>query len=288
MKNDVNVSDYIGQKFGHLTVNGEAPKTHDYSNRFLLRCDCGSVISEQPGRIIGGHKQTCGRKCKICRKMQSRPGNFSDCIGAKSGNLTVIGVEKEKISETREQTVLKCVCSCGNTINVLPYQFRNGVVKSCGRCRTIAGVRDGRSVENPGLYSVWQQMIARCENKNHKWYHRYGGRGITVCDEWQNYRNFEKWVNSTGGRPVGHSLDRINNDGPYSPENCRWSTQKEQTRNQSRTIIIEFNGKSQSLADWADELGIKWVTLHNRYVRDWSVERMLTEPVKKKPRTTEG
>lgn len=279
MKKHVNVSDYIGKRFGHLTVIGEAPKTHEYSNRFLLQCDCGNIICEQPSRIIVGHKQTCGRKCKICKKMQSRPGDFLDYVGKKSGELTVVGIVKESLGETRQQTMLRCICSCGNETNILPYQFKNGAIKSCGNCRTKAGIRDGRSLRNPKLYAVWNQMIERCENENQKWYHRYGGRGIKVCTEWHNYCNFEKWVESVGGKPERMSLDRIDNDKDYCPENCRWATQKEQTRNQSRTIVIEFNGKSQSLADWADELGIKWVTLHNRYVRGWSVERMLTEPV---------
>lgn len=279
MQEKLNIHDYIGKRFVHLTVIGEAPKTHDYSKRFLLQCDCGNIISEQPNRIISGHKKTCGRKCKLCKEMQSIPGDFEDYIGKKSGELTVTGVTIEHVNGTKQRTMLKCNCFCGNKKTVLPYQFRNGSVRSCGHCHTKAGVRDGRSLRNQKLYAIWRQMIDRCENKNNKWYHRYGGRGIKVCEEWHDYCNFEKWVESVGCKPKGTSLDRIDNDKDYCPENCRWATQKEQARNQSRTIMIEYNGKSQSLADWADELGIKWVTLHNRYVRGWSVERMLTEPI---------
>lgn len=282
MVKKVNIQDYVGKRFGSLTVIDESPKTHEHSNQFLLKCDCGNIISEQPNRVIGGHKKTCGRSCKFCKRAQGTKHDFSYFIGEKRGELTVIGIIEKETGETTKKTFLKCECSCGKEVNVLPYQFKGESVKSCGHLRAKAGVADGRSLRNPKLYAIWHQMIERCENKDHKWYYRYGGRGIMVCDEWKDYCNFEKWVESVGGKPDGTSIDRIDNDKGYYPENCRWATQRQQTRNQSRNIMIEFNGKNQSLADWADELGIKWVTLHNRYVRGWSVERMLTEPVHSK------
>lgn len=281
MKN-VDVSEFIGKRFGSLTVIGEASKTHKYSKRFLLRCDCGNIISEQPNRIIGGHKKTCGRSCPICKEMQGPQFDFSGYVGKKNNELTVVGlVSKGK------QTLLRCKCSCGSEVDVFPYQFKSGAVKSCGCLRNIFhDTPDGRS-SHP-LYKIWYQMMRRCYNEKASAYNRYGGRGITVCEEWHDFLAFLKWSDSVGGRPEGYTLDRINNDGPYSPENCRWATMRDQSRNKSDNIIIEYNGKSQTLTDWANELGIKQITFHNRYVRGWSIERMMTEPVHTKPNRIAG
>ncbi len=282
MKNVV-VSEYIGKRFGYLTVIGEAPKTHEYSKRFLLKCDCGNIISEQPNRVITGNKKTCGRKCTICRGLQGNHYDFSSYIGEKNNELTVIG-----IFDGKQQTMLRCKCSCGNETDVLPYQFKNGSVKSCGCLRnTIYNFEDGRS-SHP-LYGIWRQMMQRCYNKQSKAYYRYGGRGIYVCKEWHDFFKFVEWSDSVGGRPNGYTLDRKNNDGPYSPGNCRWATMHDQCRNKSDNIFIEYNGKKQTLEDWSRELKMNRATLQHRYVRGWSIERMMTEPVHTKPsKTAEG
>lgn len=270
------VSEYIGKRFGHLTVIGEAPKTHEYSNRFLLQCDCGKIISEQPNRVINGHKKTCGRNCKICKSLQGNYVDFSSYIGLKNNELTVIGIVCGN-----EQTMLRCRCSCGMETDVLPYQFRNGSVKSCGCLRnTIYNIEDGRS--GHPLYGIWRQMMQRCYNKHSKAYPRYGGRGIYVCNEWHDFFRFAEWSDSVGGRPEGYTLDRKNNDGPYSPENCRWATMHDQCRNKSDNIFIEYKGKRQTLEDWARELRMNRATLGHRYARGWDLERMMTEPVHKK------
>lgn len=125
-------------------------------------------------------------------------------------------------------------------------------------------------------------MMRRCYYEKTDAYYRYGGRGIYVCDEWHDFLNFAKWSDSVGGRPNGYTLDRINNDGPYSPENCRWATMHDQCRNKSDNVIIEYNGKSQALVDWADEIGIKKSALQHRYKRGWPIERMMTEPLHEK------
>lgn len=204
--------------------------------------------------------------------------DVTEYIGKKNNKLTVIGLAERKPND--DSWRLHCQCDCGRTIDVLPYQFKNGSVKSCGCLRnTIYATQDGRS-KHP-LYGIWRQMMQRCYNENSKVYKLYGGRGIFVCEEWHDFFNFVKWSESVGGRPDKYTIDRINNDGPYSPENCRWASMKTQNTNKSGNIVIQYNGKSQTLAEWAKELEIKWVTLHNRYVRGWSIERMMTEPVHK-------
>jgi len=128
-------------------------------------------------------------------------------------------------------------------------------------------------------YRSWQKMRARCLNTNHKHYSNYGGRGITICERWNDFRNF---FADMGERPEGMTLERIDNSKGYSPENCRWATRKEQQNNMRRNRILQLNGKSMNLTQWAEYLGIKRKTLEKRLnIFGWSVERALTTEVKR-------
>lgn len=275
---DYDMNSLIGKRFGHLTIIGKAHTDSPNTKRILLRCDCGCVFEEIPSRILSGHKISCG-KCKFRHSQPDRSSKFKNLVGEKSGRLTVIDVLP--INSERRSTVLLCECECGQTKEVLPYQFKNQSVKTCGRCNTKANVRDGRSLRHPNIYAVWQQMLARCENQTHKNYHYYGERGIKVCAEWHDYLIFEQWFLSNSNGANNLTIDRIDNDGDYAPSNCRLVTQDIQNRNTSRNVNITFNGKTQCLSDWARELNIPITAISHRYQRGWSVERMLTEPLHK-------
>lgn len=126
-------------------------------------------------------------------------------------------------------------------------------------------------------YRSWDAMVGRCYNKTDKKYKNYGGRGIVTCDEWLKFEGFYK---DMGDRPKGLTLDRIDSNKNYSKENCRWSTQKVQQNNRTNNRILEFNGKSQTVSEWADELQINYSTLANRInFLGWSVEKALLTPV---------
>jgi hypothetical protein len=139
-------------------------------------------------------------------------------------------------------------------------------------------------VRNPNtnrLYKIYECMKTRCYNHNRKNYDRYGGRGITVCDEWlNNYDAFCDWALSHGYNDK-LSIDRINNDGNYEPDNCRWATNMEQARNKSNNIWIEKDGIRQTAKDWCNQLGISYTTFINRLRRGWDYERALNTPIKK-------
>jgi hypothetical protein len=129
-------------------------------------------------------------------------------------------------------------------------------------------------------------MCRRCYYPKYERYHRYGGRGIKVCDEWLNsYDNFKKWALDNGydyDAPKGQcTLDRINNDGNYEPSNCRWATNKEQSNNNSRNVWITANGETHNLQQWANILGTTHATLRSRYRYGWSDERIINTPIKK-------
>jgi hypothetical protein len=126
------------------------------------------------------------------------------------------------------------------------------------------------------VWHAWQAMIQRCENPKDSAYKNYGGRGITVCNEWHE---FAKFIADMGMRPKGFQLDREDNDLGYSKGNCRWITAKQNLNNRRDNRIIEFEGNSRTIAQWADALGMNYRTLNNRLNRGWPVERALTEPV---------
>jgi len=130
--------------------------------------------------------------------------------------------------------------------------------------------------ERHPVYYIWSAMIQRCENPKNKRYKDYGGRGIKVCAEWHDPAVFIEWALASGWGK-GLTLDRIDNDKGYSPDNCRWATWKEQQRNKRNNHLITFNGKTQSLAAWAEEMGVKRHVLNNRInVLHWPIERALS------------
>ena len=127
------------------------------------------------------------------------------------------------------------------------------------------------------IHNIWYGMIRRCYDTKCRNYNRYGGRGITVCEEWKNsFKAFLNWAVLNGYRK-GLTIDRIDNNLGYSPENCRWATHKEQNRNYSRNHIITVNGESMCIADWADKTGIKPATILARIKRGWSVDKLFDE-----------
>lgn len=133
---------------------------------------------------------------------------------------------------------------------------------------------------NTRLHNIWECMRTRCLNPNAKTYHRYGGRGIEVCDEWAtSYEAFEAWALANGYQD-NLTLDRKDNDGPYSPENCRWATQKQQSNNRRDNLRICYNGEIKTVSEFAEELGIPRHVLYQRLHRGWSIQMALATPVR--------
>lgn len=192
--------------------------------------------------------------------------------GSKFGRLTVLSVEPEKKR--------KCKCDCGNIITTLAGNLVTGNTTSCGcyakEIYSSVNVTHGHSKgkKRSKVFDAWHNMMARCYNSKNNHYKRYGGRGIKVCAAWKNKKTgFAQFLIDMGEPPSSkHSLDRIENDGNYEPSNCRWVIEKTQARNKSSNRLITFNGKKQSLADWADELKIPYFTLHSRLKRGKSVK----------------
>jgi hypothetical protein len=201
-------------------------------------------------------------------------GKLVDLVGQKFGRLAVLSLLPKDGPDRR----WLCRCDCGASIITKGKTLRAGESTSCGCRRREEFI--SRNTKHGGAHTktfkIWTAMKQRCENQRCRQYADYGGRGIRVCERWAMYANF---VADMGEKPDGMSLDRINNDGHYEPGNCRWATHAQQARNTRRNIQVEFNGKTQTLTDWAKSLGIHPQSLYSRiYKHGWPLERALTLP----------
>ena len=168
-----------------------------------------------------------------------------------------------------------CRCDCGAEKAVRQHALRHGISSSCGCYRTEFFTKHGYAKTT--TWSIWMGMKNRCNRPSSQDYHRYGARGIKVCDRWLDFRNF---LADMGPRPSPkHSIDRFpNNDGNYEPGNCRWATEREQSLNKSTTLRLTHEGITLTLVEWAEKLDISWDALWGRiYTHGWSVERALTQ-----------
>lgn len=192
---------------------------------------------------------------------------FSEYKGIKSGDifdrLVTISVEK-----TKGFGVWKCKCDCGNIVYVPAVNLRNGRKRSCGCLRKEMtrelGKRHTHGMAHTRLYNTWHSMKTRC-NPNAKTNSKiYSDRGIKVCSEWQNFEPFMKWA-LENGYSDNLTIDRIDVNGDYCPENCRWITMSEQQLNKRTNVKIEHNGKTQTISEWSKETGLSFAVIHWRY-----------------------
>ena len=199
---------------------------------------------------------------------------FIDLTGQRFGMYLVVS----RAGNIGSQTAWNCLCDCGNTRIVQGNNLKSGTSSSCG-CRKIKHGQKGTR-----LYDIWRGMKGRCYKPNHKYYARYGGRGITVCEEWKNSsKAFFEWA-MANGYEEHLTLDRIDNDKGYYPDNCQWSTKTEQNNNRCSNTIIEINGKTQTLAQWATETGISYQTIYKRYQRGKRGENLIADAREQKLR----
>lgn len=200
-------------------------------------------------------------------------------LGKTYGRLTVI--EKAEPGKHGKSRVV-CLCDCGESVVVETNSIKSGNTRSCGclqkevaarRCRE--GVKHGKIMTR--VYKTWAHMKARCLNENDGSYKNYGGRGIGVCEEWLEFEPFNEWAMANGYSPR-LTIERIDNDGNYEPENCKWADRLTQANNKRNNRVIAFKGEQKTLAEWSRTLGIKYNTLNTRLSCGWSVERALGTP----------
>lgn len=203
-----------------------------------------------------------------------------DLTGKRFGRLVALYRVKDYVHPGGDRKAMwLCECSCGGKREIRAHTLKSGFTQSCG-CLSVESARRNKThgLSKTKAYTAWSSMKNRCYNKKCENFKHYGGRGISVCSRWKN--SFALFMSDMGNPPSEkHSIGRIDNNKNYEPGNCRWETQKEQTRNQRANVIIEAFGKTQCVAAWAEELGIRPQTIYCRISRGWTGERLLIGPL---------
>lgn len=196
--------------------------------------------------------------------------------GKRQGSYTILyAIRKSRPNKRGLYVYFVCQCDCGKKLTVIANNF-----KHLHKCPSCCQRTHDKSYTK--LYKSYTCMKERCYYPHNNRYYKYGARGIKICDEWLNDRAaFFDWAYKNGYKE-GLTIDRIDVNGDYCPENCRWATREEQARNKTTTVWVEFNGEKLSVADWARRLGMDRGTLANRLKAGWSIERALTTPIKRK------
>lgn len=201
-------------------------------------------------------------------------------VGERFGRWLVIGEAPHRFNPAGHRLrMLQCRCDCGREKALCPGSLRYGSSRSCGclqkevnraRC-TTHGATVG--YQKSSEYQIWRHIRARCRDPKNTRYSYYGGRGITVCDRW--FDSFEAFRADMGPKPhPSYSVERVDNNGPYSPENCRWASKTEQARNTRRNRIITVRGQDRVLAEIAEATGLNETSIRNRIERGWDLDRV--------------
>jgi hypothetical protein len=210
-------------------------------------------------------------------------GTFEDLTGRRFGRLTV--VKRVPNLPGSRLTRWECKCDCGNITHTSRANLLHGHSTSCGcYARELITGNTYRETHNQSytrLYHIWQSMKQRCYDKNDNAYKWYGRRGITVCNEWMEYENFQKWA-VTNGYKNNLTIDRINVNGNYESTNCRWATTKEQNRNKTNNRIIKCKGEKHCMGYWSEKLNIPMNTILNRLNRGCTPEEALNTNYKRR------
>lgn len=195
-------------------------------------------------------------------------------VGKQFGRWTVV----EAVGRKGKSNALAymCKCSCGTVKVVNGQKLRNGESRSCGCLKTEMHTTHGDSANGSRLYRIWENMKQRCTNPCNSNYHRYGGRGISICEEWLNsYTAFKAWAMQNGYRD-SLTLDRIDNDSNYCPDNCRWATRAMQDQNKRQSVIIKIGSVKKCATAWAREYGLKPGTVRSRIHYGWSTDKLFS------------
>lgn len=200
--------------------------------------------------------------------------------GTKLGRLTIIGIGKPYIqSNGYRLSASICRCDCGAVVTVRNSHLKTGNTASCGCLHKEVITTHGHAApgNQSSEYRAWTAMRNRTSNTSSRDWDRYGGRGITMCKRWESFENF---LADMGLKPHrNYSIDRINNDGNYCPENCRWATAEVQSNNRRTVKLLTHTGKTMNVSEWSEALGIGRHVIYDRLYLGWSTEDALTTPL---------
>ena len=280
--------DLTNKRFGRLTViafDSYVPcKRRGRYKKWKCKCDCGNEIIAYQNSLVDGSTKSCGcyQREKIAMIGKMRRG---DLTGKRFGKLVVV----KEVEEHGYIRYWECQCDCGNTTVVAQCHLKNGHTKSCGcyQKEQIAAL-EGNGTHYGSytrLYRIWHGMKQRCYNPKARFYNRYGGRGIIICQEWiDGFENFRDW-SLEHGYADDLSIDRIDNDGIYAPSNCRWATGEIQNHNKSTTLKFNYDGETRTLKELSEISGLAESLIYKRISsKGWSVEKAVLTPKKNNDR----
>lgn len=257
-----------GQKFGKLTaINIEQHRDKNSTCKWLCECECGGTRIVSLQELRSGAVTDCG--CKKRNKL----------IGHRFGRLVVIRNALERRKNTLSDYVWECKCDCGKTTYVATCNLTSGKQVSCGCYRHERTKKHGLS--GTRIERIFNAMKQRCFNPNSDAYDYYGGRGIKICDEWlgeEGFISFYNWAVENGYTDK-LTIDRIDVNGDYCPENCKWTTRAEQMRNTRRNHYIEMDGETHTVAEWCRIIGIKPGVYYGRISRGYTDYDALKTPL---------
>ena len=254
--------DISGLKFNKLT----ALEFSHYDKRFYtywkFKCDCGKEAIRQKCRVTNGKTASCG--CARIKRYITQ---------IKFNRLTAI-MPVEGVRRYEYKWLFRC--DCGREKIILKSSVLAGRIVSCGcygkerRMASKGATKHNRTGDK--VYYTWVGIKERCTNPNVEMFKNYGGRGIKVCDRWIN--SFENFLSDMGEPPSAkHSIERIDNNGNYEQSNCKWATNKEQSRNKSNTKYATYRGVTKALLDWCEELNLSYNLMRDRLLKGWTEER---------------
>lgn len=233
-----NAEDITGQRFSSLLALEYVGS--DNGAVWLFRCDCGNEVSKSGSRVRMGYINSCG-----CKSALNRFPASLLCAGQKFGRLTTLSLA----DRVGHNLSWNCQCDCGASVVVLASNLSRGNTKSCGCLRQEVSRRRliKHDLSGTTVFWTWQEMLRRCRDPKNPAYKNYGARGILVCERWDS---FDAFFADMGHPPKGLTLERIDNDAGYSPQNCKWATRKAQARNTRRNRFVEIGGERKVLAEW--------------------------------------
>ncbi len=259
--------DLTGQIFSKLTAIALSDRRGGSGKiMWVCICECGNIVETTSNSLMRGDITSCG-----C-------GHIKDLTGQRFGRLTVISLSDKKLEYSRSAVWL-CRCDCGNEIITSSTCLKSGDTLSCGCLHREIMSEVGKARTTHGLrhtpeYDAWSNMKRRCCSENGRDYKNYGGRGISVCDRWLN--SFENFYADMGLKPSpDHSIDRIDNDGNYEPNNCRWATAEEQSNNRRNIVRYSYNGGDYTYTQLARIFDISEEPLRQKLIAGWPVEKAI-------------
>lgn len=261
--------DLSGKRYGKLVVLERAENRGKHT-MWKCKCDCGNYTIAGAYEIKNGTTKSCG-----CQRVESAHNtHFRDLEGLIFGKLVVI----ERAENRKEKTMWRCRCECGNYTVTGSNELISGITKSCG-CLKFESRNSTHKLSKTRLHNIWSKMKARCLKEKNPAYKWYGGRGITICQEWlDDFMNFYNWAMGNGYKDE-LSIDRIDVNGNYEPSNCRWIPLNEQALNTRSTKFLTYKGETKTVSEWCCITGMKQTTLLNRIRIGYSPEECFEVPL---------